>query len=308
MFSRVIKKLGSSLLALLLMLSLPLMVYAAQPDLDLTQTGSIRVQLRDAASPGVTIGGKLELHKVGDAVEADHNLAFVPNADFAASGISLDDVQAAGLAQQLADYAKAQNLTGTPASATVSEAAVFSDLSTGLYLLVQTEAATGYLPISPFLVSVPLYSATDDGWIYHIDAAPKVQPIPKDPVELTVIKKWKDNRGDNHPAEVKVYLLKDGEVEDTVTLNEKNGWTYTWKELDPGYTWSVKEEVPEGYKVSYSTRDHTITITNTSNNYPESDGLIQTGQLKWPVPILVCAGLVLLITGVLLTHRRKQDL
>ena len=97
-------------------------------------------------------------------------------------------------------------------------------------------------------------------------------------------------------------------MEDTVTLNEKNGWTYTWKELDPGYTWSVKEEVPEGYKVSYSTRDHTITITNTSNNYPESDGLIQTGQLKWPVPILVCAGLVLLITGVLLTHRRKQDL
>ena len=308
MFFRASKKLASSLVALLLILSIPLTAYAAQPNFDMDQSGSIRIQLRDAASTGTTVGGKLELYKVGDAIEAKNNLTFVPTADFEASGISLSDVRASGLAQQFADYAKAQNLTGDTASATVSSAAVFSDLSTGLYLVVQTEAATGYLPISPFLVSVPMYSTSDGGWNYQIDAAPKVQPIPKDPVELTVIKNWKDNSSANRPAEVTVVLLKDGTVTESVTLNKNNSWTYTWKELDPSYIWTVKEEVPDGYKASYSTKGHTTTIINTSNTYQEPDKLIQTGQLNWPVPILVCAGLALIITGVLLTHGRKQDL
>lgn len=307
MFFRASKKLASSLLALLMILSIPLTAYAAQPNFDMAQSGSIRVQLRDAAFSGANVGGKLELHKVGDAIEANNNLTFMPTAAFEASGISLSDVQALGLAQQFADYAKAQNLTGATASATASADAVFSNLSTGLYLLVQTEAATGYLPISPFLVSVPMYSTSDGGWNYQIDAAPKVQPIPKAPVELTVIKKWKDNSSAKRPTEVTVDLLKDGTVAESVTLNKNNSWTYTWKELNPSYTWTVKEEVPDGYTASYSTKGHITTITNTSNTYQEPDKLIQTGQLNWPVPILVCAGLALIITGVLLTHRRKQD-
>ena len=35
--------------------------------------------------------------------------------------------------------------------------------------------------------------------------------------------------------------------------------------------------------------------------------LAQTGQLNWPVPILVCAGLALIIAGSLLLRWRKQE-
>ena len=118
MISRISKYLISSLLVLLLIITLPLAAYAAQPNFDIAKTGSIRVSLREAASPAVLVGGKLELYKVGDAVEADSNLTFVPTAAFASSGISLSDVQASGLALALADYAKAQNLSGTSVSTT----------------------------------------------------------------------------------------------------------------------------------------------------------------------------------------------
>ena len=307
MISRISKYLVSSLLVLLLIFSIPLAAYAAQPNFDISQTGSIRVSLRDAASSTALVTGKLELYKVGDAVEANSNLTFVPTAAFASLGISLADVQASGLAQALADYTKAQNLTGTAASATTSAAAVFSDLSTGLYLLVQTETADGYLPVSPFLVSLPMYSAADGGWNYQIDAAPKVQPVPKDPVKLTVVKKWKDNSSTNRPTEVTVNLLKGDEIIESVTLNKENSWTYSWENLDPNSEWAVKEDVPSGYKASYSTKGQTTTITNTSNTYKEPDKLVQTGQLNWPVPILICAGLALIIAGFLLLRWRKQD-
>lgn len=307
MISRISRHIVPSLLALLLILSLSPMAYAAQPNLDIAQTGSIRVQLRDAVSPSSSVGGKLELYKVGDPVETNSNLTFVPTSAFASSGISLSDTQASGLAQNLADYAMNQHITGTVVSVTTSGATVFSNLSTGLYLLVQTEADDGYLPVSPFLISVPMYSAEDGGWNYQIDATPKVQPVPKDPIELTVIKKWKDNSSTNRPNKVEVTLLKDGAVTESITLNKNNSWTHTWKDLDPHYAWTVKEVVPSGYNASYSTNGHTTTITNTSNTYKAPDKLAQTGQLNWPVPILVCAGLALIVTGFLLLRWRKQD-
>ena len=65
--------------------------------------------------------------------------------------------------------------------------------------------------------------------------------------------------------------------------------------------------VPSGYKASYSTQRHTTTITNTSKTYKAPDKLVQTGQLNWPVPILVCSGLALIVTGILLQRWRKQD-
>ena len=303
MIARMAKRTVPFLLAL--MLFLPIMAHAAQ--LDLTQTGSISVQLRDAAFPATSVTGTLELYKVGDAVETNGALTFVPTADFASAGISLSDTRASGLAQALADYAKKQHIPAASIS-TASGAAVFSDLSTGLFLLIQTEAADGYLPVSPFLVSLPMYSAEDGGWNYQIAAAPKVQPVPKEPTALTVIKKWKDNSSADRPAQVEVALLQDGAVSETVTLNKENNWTHTWNDLDPHYVWTVEEAVPAGYTAAYSTKGQTTTITNTSDTYEEPDTLAETGQLNWPVPALFCAGLVLIITGLLLLRWRKQGL
>ena len=86
--------------------------------------------------------------------------------------------------------------------------------------------------------------------------------------KLTVHKVWDDNGYPNRPDSVTVQLLRDGEKHEEIELNKDNQWTYTWDDLDDRYNWSVKEEVPNGYEVSYKTEDTTIFITNYMDYEP----------------------------------------
>lgn len=124
-------------------------------------------------------------------------------------------------------------------------------------------------------------------------------PIP--PVDITVVKKWVDD-GEDRPVSVTVQLLKDGEVYETVTLSAENNWSYTWKELSGEFQWSVVESnVPKGYVASYSQNNGVVTITNT-------ESLIQTGQLIWPIVVFGVLGtLMILLGGFLLLKNRKKN-
>ena len=85
----------------------------------------------------------------------------------------------------------------------------------------------------------------------------------KTPVNVTAVKQW-NTISETHPDSVTVNLLKDGEVYDTVVLNEENDWQNAWNRLSDEFTWTVEEvEVPEGYEVSYATEGEVTTITNT---------------------------------------------
>lgn len=306
MIRSMVKRIVPFLLSLLLLLALPL--NAGAEDFDLGKTGSIRVQLRDVYFPDKSIGGTLTLHKVGEAQEVNSNLVFSLTGSFSGSGVSLSDLNASGLAQKLVDYAKKNNVQGHSAQANKNGYVTFSGLSAGLYLVMQSEAVDGYLPAVPFLVSLPMYSGESDSWIYSIDAAPKVQRPSREPVSVTVVKKWLDNNK-NRPDSLTVNLLQEGEIVDTVVITAEDDWKYTWNNLNAYYSWTVKEVVPEGYKAEYSVYKDTTTITNKASWYvPPADVLIQTGQLNWPVPILVSAGLLLILVGCILLRRGKEDL
>lgn len=86
--------------------------------------------------------------------------------------------------------------------------------------------------------------------------------------KLTVHKVWDDNGYPDRPDSVTVHLMKDGISAETVVLNEENQWTYTWDDLDDRYQWSVEEEVPTGYEVSYKSEDNKIFITNHKDYTP----------------------------------------
>lgn len=299
------KRIVPFVLVLLVLLTLPLNVGAE--GLDFGKTGNIKIQLRDAYAPDTPIGGALVLHKVGDAKEGNGSLTFALSAAFSGSGVSLTDVNAPDLAAQLAAYATEKKLEGKSAQADTDGYAAFSGLSTGLYLVMQTEAVEGYLPVAPFLVSLPMYNAGNDSWIYSIEAAPKVQRPSKDPVSVTVVKKWQDNNI-KRPESLDIRLLRDGVIVETVTVTADDDWKYTWTGLDAYYTWTVEEVIPEGYSASYSVHNGTTTITNKAYWYkPPKDDMIQTGQLNWPVPVLICTGLFLVLTGCILVRRGKQS-
>ena len=120
------------------------------------------------------------------------------------------------------------------------------------------------------------------------------------PVRLTVNKIWSGN-GKEQPDSISVQLLNGDQIVETITLGAWNNWSYTWNQLDASGQWQVREtNVPKGYTASYSRSGNTITITNTET-------LIQTGQLNWPIPILAGGGLVLLLLGWVLIIRKKNQ-
>lgn len=89
--------------------------------------------------------------------------------------------------------------------------------------------------------------------------------------KLTVHKIWEDNGYPERPNSVTARLLRDGETYETVELSEDNQWTYTWDELDDRYSWSVEEDVPAGYEVSYKTEDNKIFVINHMDYEPIPD-------------------------------------
>ena len=128
------------------------------------------------------------------------------------------------------------------------------------------------------------------------------------PLNIKVVKKWAGSIGGEVKMDLIVYANAEdekGTVVETARLNKENNWQHTFEDLDSRLLWDVKEtKVPAGYWASYKA-DKTdpynwiITVTNAS-------ALYQTGQLNWPIPVLICCGSVLMLAGILLLRKREE--
>ena len=142
---------------------------------DLKKNGSITLALQYDGR--ALSGGSFALFQVGTVTEKDGDYSFTTaGTGFSTFSGSLDKLDAA-LAQKLKDYADSQKLQPVASAKNSGGKAVFSKVTPGLYLVVQTQRCTGYELLSPFLVSVPM---NEDGhYRYDIDAAGKFKPTPK---------------------------------------------------------------------------------------------------------------------------------
>jgi len=201
---------------------------------DLTMRGSIQITMRSGDT--YVPGGNLTLYKVGDIYEDNGNYSFVLTDSFAGSGETLDDIQSAQLADDLARYAERNSITGTNKEIDQNANIAFTDLDLGLYLLVQEQAAEGYNKVSPFLVSVPMQE--NGAYVYDVDASPKVE----------------------------LEKVTEPDTPDT------------------------PPDTPD-----------TPPPTNPGGKLP------QTGQLNWPIPVLVACGLGLFIIGWWMRFGGKKD-
>ena len=122
-----------------------------------------------------------------------------------------------------------------------------------------------------------------------------------DKISLTVVKTWDDAHYPDakRPEGVKMTLYNGEEAVESVWLGAWNHWTFTWSDLDSKGEWSVMEEPVEGYTPYYSVSGDTVTVTNTAI-------LLQTGQLKWPIPVIAGCGLLLIGIGILLLSSKKE--
>lgn len=242
-------------LALALLVMVQASPTARAAEIDLQRTGSVSVTLRDGNAP--VPGGIFTLYHVADIAEVSGRLEYRFLEAFTGCGAELSDIHAEGLAEHLAVYASANGVTGTTKTAGANGRVTFPNLELGLYLIVQEGRPAGYYGVAPFLVSVPLEGET--GWVYQVDASPKVQPQPDQPDDekLTVKKVWRGG-SDHRPESVTVQLLRDGEVFDTVVLSQENGWRYSWEGLDSSFRWTVVEAQVGGLHrgVFHSGNDH----------------------------------------------------
>ncbi len=151
--------------------------------------------------------------------------------------------------------------------------ASFTTTGSGLYL-VRADRATidgSIYDFTPFMVILDsTYVETSDVTVNaKFEVTPPFVIIP---TSVKVIKLWNDNDDrENRPESVKVDLLRDGEVYDTAYLTPENGWKHTWEKLDRLYSWTVTEEVPEGYTMTIEKDGTTFVITNTKTTKPPPD-------------------------------------
>ena len=209
--------------------------------------------------------------------------------------VSLDgDLQAC--ANALVNYIKVDNIgaDGYVVSG-VDNKAYFNGLEKGLYLISVKPIDDGTYVYSPQVTLVNLESELVVDLKY--DRALKGS----EPINLHVLKVWKNDNVDSRPSSIKVTLLKDGVVYDKQELNKLNHFSFTWNGLDSTYTYDVIEDnVPSGYTVGLNRSGNTITVTNDGGIVEDvsvPDKLPLTGQLWWPVPFLVIVGFTCLLIG-----------
>lgn len=253
----------------------------------------------------------------------DENGNLTPAADFREYAQKLDikgknDDAWRRLAQEMDDAFVEGRIKAQPAdTATSNENGIVQfpsqgkKLAKGLYLVLgnHLEYDGSVYITGPFFVSLPWQDADSEIWDYDVgmNIAPKIarKPLRED---LKVIKIWDDKGNDTkRPKSITIRLMRDGVEYDAITLPKNNRWEYTWEDLETKYRWTVAEDKVEGYKDPSITREgNTFKVVNTVKpgpTPPPTPTLPQTGQLWWPVPILICGGLILMVLGMI---RRKE--
>lgn len=235
-------------------------------------------------------------------------------------------------AETLAGYVEREKIAPLAIAETNARGnATFEKLKTGLYLVLgepYTYDGKTYEQDS-FLIALPTRSDNTQPWEYDVTTIRKPAgqvETPTQKVDVEVLKIWSGDDGILRPASVTVQLLQNGQVYDTVTLNRRNNWEHRWTELPAGFVWRVTEaQVPAGYSVLVQRNGNKFVIINTYDvpeepqkpkppedfeDIPDDDvpldkpKLPETGTTQWIVPLLLSAGALLFLLGLL---RRRQE-
>lgn len=214
-------------------------------------------------------------------------------------------------AQELEQYILKEGVSPTDTARTGRNGtAVFPSgdtaLSQGLYLVLGTRhSRKGFVySTSPFFIQLP--GREDNSWVYDLHANAKAVET-EETISVLAVKEWKvSNRENLELPRIRVRLYRDGEEYDTVTLPQDGRWYYRWEGLNAAHKWWVEEDPVRGYRGKITKKGGVFVIENTSLDWGMAeDRLPQTGQLWWPVPVLMAAGLLLMLLG--LAVRRKAD-
>ena len=295
-------------------------VAQAAGSIDLTRKPTLTLTYRDGKT--ALSGAKFSIYRVADADETGELTVRSEFDEFDLDIRGKNDRRWREMAQTLESYVLRRELTPADSGKTDKTGMLTfptqgKTLAAGLYLVIgerHTQGGNDY-DAEPFFVLLPTQDLENNEWVYDVSANVKFSktPVPDDGDTVTrkVLKVWDDGNAASRPQEITVQLLKDGVVYDTVRLNAKNSWRYTWSKL-PKYdasgrriTWTVTETAVGGYTVSIRQEGVTFVVTNSRTpstpaqpSTPAGPSLPQTGTVWWPVGLLAVCGAALVLAGL----------
>lgn len=304
-------------LAMLMLTGILAMSVSARDILDPNRKCSLKLTLQTLDKDG-------DVHKISDAsvtvtqvasagFDDNGNEIYTLTDPFLVSGLDLTDFDnAQDKTNQVLDYMNTQDPASFDSVKTLTVTndqglAPFQNLAPGLYLVT---VKSDYCLMKPYLLTLPRYNEGTDKYDYIVETVPKVE-IAYNARDIQVVKVWKGDKGENRPQSVVVELLHDGQVADEVTLSKENDWKHTFQDKPNVGKWTVQEaKVPDGYNAKVTGPVDTdgiwvFTVTNTKKTPPPP--LIQTGQLNWPVPVLLTVGAVLILSGWMIANGKKKQ-
>ena len=290
-------------LAVLQIISLACISATALEAFDVNKECSLTVSYMYEKQP--IVGASFDMYKVAD-ISTDKIITLVD--EFKNCGVQLNGLDNEGFNE--AAKALEEAIGNTKPICTIQTdsngSAVADELFSGVYLIIGKPIDmynyTHYT--MPQLVILPYENTVENQWDYAVTLNVKSVPvsIDEEPLELTVVKKWNDKGYEEmRPTEITVHLLLNGEKHETVKLSEKNKWQYKWTDLSPIGKWTVTEEVPANYVLETTQTETGFELLNSRKD------IEQTGQLWWPVPILLVAGGAMILLGVTLRRSRNNE-
>ena len=321
---RLYKSILLFLMAIILLVSIPGFAFAAEEmDGDKPLTLSVSLAGDELVVPGIQF-------KAYRIAAMDERINFTVNPKYAEYNIDFsliaDQNNWSTLSQTLQNYIIRDGIEADyTASSNEFGWANFGEIERGLYLILAepfTFDDVRYRVVAN-MIAAPSVDELTDEWVYDlaIGSNYKSESEPAGMLNtsgLQVIKKWVNDESLSRPEKIDVQLICDGEIIDTVELNQSNEWKHSWDSIEANKTYAVTEkDVPEGYSVSVSSEDDIYTITNSgmTSSASTSSGtqtttppttaappskpptLPRTGVPWVPAAILGVSGLILFLAG-----------
>ncbi len=306
------KRIWALLLAAVLIICLSASALAADGD----KICSVSVEYQDNEDDSPIVGAKFELYLFALKNGSEYELC----GDFEGKPLSLEKLDGESmkvLSSTLSGIIALEHIKPLAEGTTDEQGKLsFEDLQQGLYFL---KAESHYhdkktYTVNPSVFALPSWDSTEEVWVYDMELTPKAEGVPDHEPEYIrreVLKVWRDGEGEDRPNEVIVHLLRNGELYDSVTLSTSNGWSHVWDDLEDNHIWTLAEEVPVGYTVTVTQEGVTFVVTNTKPYTPPPPpppppDIPKTGQLWWPVPVMVIGGLMLFVAGFVRNRRNYE--
>ncbi len=306
----------------LLFFTLFLPKVSAKTLVDLDKKANLKIEyLKNKSVAGV----EFKLFKIANI---DEKLKYSFTDEFKSYGMYLcpeNEENLSECASALAAYAKRDKIKATLLDKTTEDNTVaFNNIDVGMYLVTaeNVNLDNRIYRHKPNIVILP--NVLNERAVYNLFEHSNYtfsEMNKEEKIYRKALLVWEDKGNEeSRPESIEVQVLRDGTLYSSVKISAQNNWRYSWGPLSNSHEWTIiQKDVPRDYIFTMDRKGRTFVLKNKyapclakessdlGERYFAKKGhsdkkvdkiLPKAGLLWWPVPILVCLGVLLFGIGI----------